>query len=207
MATLKDKPKGYYEFILAMDCETSGLAVNNDDPSYNASTGEEYQSVSWGMIVASADTLKPVEKLYVEIQWNGDAVWDGRAEKVHGLSKKHLEEKGLTEEEAVEEIANFIIKYWGTDVSIRTLGHNVASFDLWFLKRLMRRHGIELKFGNRHVDTSSIGFVNWRAFTSDQLFEAVGFDERGAHNALDDAMMSLESARRTRMVFESILDD
>ena len=207
MATIKGKPRGYFEKILAMDCETTGLAVNRDDPSYDPEKGIEYQSVSWGFIVANAQTLEPIERMYIEIQWNGESKWDNRAQKIHGLSKEHLAKNGFTEAEAVEAIGTLIMKHWGPTVRIGTLGHNVATFDLWFLKRLFRRHGIELSFGSRHVDTSSIGFVNWNTYTSDQLFEAVGFETRGDHNALEDAEQSLAAARITKLLFNKCLDD
>lgn len=207
MATIKGKPRGYFEKILAMDCETTGLAINRDDPSYDPENDVEYQSVSWGFIVANAQTLEPIEKMYIEIQWNGEAKWDNRAQKIHGLSKEHLAANGFTESEAVEAIGTLIMKHWGPTVRIGTLGHNVATFDIWFLKRLFRRHGIELSFGSRHVDTSSIGFVNWNTYTSDQLFEAVGFESRGDHNALQDAEQSLAAARITKMLFNKCLDD
>jgi len=206
MTTIKGKPRGYFEKILAMDCETTGLAINKDDPSFDPDTGKEYQAVSWGFVVANAQTLQPIEKMYIEIQWNGVSTWDNRAQKIHGLSKEHLEKNGFTELEAVEAIGTLIMKHWGPTVRIGTLGHNVATFDLWFLRRLFRRHNIELSFGSRHVDTSSIGFVNWNTFTSDALFSMVGFDDRGDHNALDDALMSLESARITRNIFTNCLD-
>ena len=67
-----------------------------------------------------------------------------------------------------------------------------------------RLFDIELKFGARHIDTNSVGFVNWETFNSDDLFEMVGFDQRGHHNALDDARMALEAARQTRVLFKSI---
>lgn len=200
MGTIKGKPTGYYEKFIAIDCETSGLKYNGDDPS------EGFQSVSWGVIVADAKTLKPIEELYVEIKWNGESEWASGAQKVHGLSKEYLDENGMTEEEAVIAIGGLITKHFGVS-SIKCLGHNVASFDIWFLKRLFRKFDIELKFGNRHIDTSSIGFVNWEVFTSDALFEAVGYDDRGAHNSLEDARMALEAARRTRVLFQSILDE
>lgn len=199
------KAKGYFEKFLVMDCETSGLAINSDDPSYNSETGEEFQSVSWGMIVVGTDKLNVIEDLYVEIKWNGSAEWNMKAQAVHGLTKEHLAENGLEEHEAVEAIGNLLIKHWpGT--SIRTAGHNVATFDLWFLKRLMRRQGIELPFGNRHIDTSTVGFVNYNAFTSDELFTLIGFDERGSHNALDDAYMSLGAIQQTRQLFDYIMN-
>jgi len=79
-----------------------------------------------------------------------------------------------------------------------------VSFDIWFLKRLFRQFEIELKFGARHVDTNSVGFVNWETFNSDDLFGEIGFDQRGNHNALEDARMALEAARQTRVLFNSL---
>lgn len=208
MATVKGKPTGWFQYVLAMDCETTGLKFNSDDPSIG------HQAVSWGFIVADAKTLKPIEELYVEIQWNDDSIaakeadpkFGTYAEKIHGLTRAHLEATALTEEEAVVEIANLILKYWA-DGNIRCLGHNVATFDIWFLKRMMRRYDIELKFGSRHIDTSGAGFINFETYTSDQLFEECGFEERADHNALDDAKMALESARIMRLIFQSALEE
>lgn len=202
------KPRGYFDFILAIDAETSGIAFGCDDASYNPVTGETFQSVSWGIIVADANTLTPVEELYVELQWDGKSVWSPGAEKVHGLSKQYLADHGLTSSEAVEAIANLIIKYWGPANSIVTLGHNVSTFDLWFLKRLMRSEGIELKFGNRHVDSLSVGFGTFGTYNSDDLFNAAGLPDRdpSKHNALDDARNALESVRIAKMVFNSIIE-
>lgn len=208
MASPKDKPRGYFEKLLAMDCETTGLTFNSDDPSVG------HQAISWGLIVADAATLKPIEELYLEIKWNEDSVaarqkdpsFGKRAEQVHGLSKSYLDENGITETEAVEKIGSLIMKYWGPEVSIRTLGHNVATFDLWFFKRLFRKFGIELKFGNRHYDTNSIGFATFGTFNSDDLFEACGLNARGDHNALHDAKYALESARRIKLIFNKGLE-
>lgn len=206
VSTIKGKPRGYFQKVLAIDCETTGLVVNVDDPSYNPETKEEYQAISWGLVVADAATFKPIEKMYIEIQWNGTALWDNRAQKIHGLSKEHLAVNGFTEAEAVEAMGTLIMKHWGPNVSIRLLGHNVATFDMWFLKRIFRRHNIDLTFGSRHIDTSSIGFVNWGTYSSDELFSMMGYEDREKHNALDDALMSLESARVTRLLFNKCLE-
>jgi DNA polymerase III epsilon subunit-like protein len=205
----KDKPRGYFEFLLAIDCETTGLNFTTDD----ASVG--HQAVSWGVIVADAKTLKPIDELYVEIKWNEQSratkaenpKFGLDAEKVHGLTFDYLEQNGIDESEAVLLIGSLIMKYWGPTVSIRTLGHNVHLFDLPFLRAMFRRHDIELSFGNRHYDTNSIGFVAFDTFNSDDLFEKVGFDTRGTHNALDDARMALESARRIRVLFQNAIEE
>ena len=208
MGTVKGKPKGWFKYFLTMDCETTGLKFNSDDPSVG------HQAVSWGLIVADSQTLQPVDELYVEIKWNeqsklartANPSFGKKAEEIHGLTFEYLEEYGMDEEDAVVEIGNFIMKYFA-DGNIRTCGHNVATFDIWFLKRLFRRFDIELKFGSRHIDTSSLGFVNFNVYNSDQLFDEVGFDARGQHNALGDARMTLEAARIMRIIFQAGLEE
>lgn len=207
---MSDKnPRGYFEKVLAIDVETSGMFYDNqsDDPSHNAATGEDYQIVSIGLIVADVATFKPVEKLYLEIKWDGESLWSKKAEAVHGLSVDYLEENGVDQEEAVVEIANLIIKYWGPDVPLCLLGHNVATFDLKFLKRLFKKYGLEVRFGNRYIDTMSIGVATFGTFNSDDLFASAGFPERdpAKHNALDDAMMALQSARMVKELWQSLV--
>lgn len=214
MASPKDKPRGYFKHLLAFDVETTGLCFSGDSAVHDPNTGEHHQIVSIGLIVAESETFKSVEELYLEIKWNsisikqrkGNSEFGKKAEAVHGLTKSYLDAHGVDEEEAVLKIGEMILKYWGPDVSIRTLGHNVHLFDLPFLRDLFKRHGIELKFGNRHYDTNSAGFVAFTTWNSDELFEAVGFQAREDHNALDDARMALESARIIRMLFQRCLD-
>ena len=213
MTTPRGKPKGYFKHILAMDCETTGLCFNVDHPTYNPDTGERHQSVSWGLVVVDSETMKPVDELYVEIKWNENSIEQRRldpkfgtfAEKVHGLTKAHLDEHGVTEEEAIEQIWAMIGKYWGPTSCISTLGHNVHLFDLDFFKDLFRRHGIPIKFGNRHVDTNGIGWAAFKTYNSDQLFKLIGFDDRGDHNALDDIKMTIASAKAVRDIVQNAI--
>ena len=204
---MQNSPKGYFQKILAMDCETSGMSFEDVDPTVEQATGKSYQSVSWGFVVADAATFKPLEELYLEIKWNGVSEWSAKAESIHGLSKEYLNDNGITEEEAVIHIYDLFSRHWGPDSLIKTLGHNIASYDLYFLKALLRKFGVNYKFGNRHVDMNGIGLVCWQTYTSDQLFEAVGLLDRNKHNALEDAKMSLESARRTRILFDKVLKE
>lgn len=204
MATPKGKPRGYFEYILALDCETTGLSYG-DDPTLG------HQAVSWGIIVADAATLKPIEEVYVEIKWNETSIqsridnpnFGKKAEEIHGLTFDYLEEHGVTEEEAAVIIASLIIKYWGPTVSVRTLGHNGTTFDLPFLRQLFRKFDLDVMFGNRHIDSFSVAFITVGAFNSDDLFNTMGLEQRDTHNSLDDARMALESVRRIRLLWES----
>lgn len=205
MGTMITKPNGFFQTLLAFDCETSGLAYNSDDPSYDKDTGKTYQAISWGFIVADAVTLLPIEKLYIELKFNDENEWAMEAQNIHGLSRDYLNEHGMEEEEAVVKIASFVMKHFGPTSCIHPLGHNVQ-FDIWFLKRLMRKFDINLKFGNRVIDTNSLGFATFETFTSNQLFEAAGLPERKKHNSLEDIEMTLESARRIKMIFNAGLE-
>ncbi len=205
MGNFYDKPRGSFDKLLALDCESTGMSFNTDDPSIG------HQAVSWGFIVADAKTLKPVEELYVEIKWNKESIaakkadpeFSLKAADIHGLTYRHLEENGMSEEEAVVLIANLIIKHWGPTTQVKMLGHNVQSFDIYFLRAMFRRHGIDIPIGARHYDSNSVGFVTTGSFTSDALFDTMGFDSRDSHNALEDARMALESCRRIRVLWNS----
>ncbi len=200
------KPTGYMEYILVADSETSGMAFNSDDPSIDAVTGQTYQAVSWGLIVANATTFEPVERLYVEIKWNGESAWSSKAQEVHGLSLEYLEANGMSEEDAAVAIASLILKYWGPEGAVSLAGHNVGTFDLPFLRRLLRSHELYVKFAHRHLDSSSVGLATFGTFTSDGLFEAVGIEARGKHNALDDAEHSLTALRTVKQLFNACLE-
>jgi hypothetical protein len=202
------KPRGYIEKLLVVDCETTGIAYGTDDPSHNPLTGETYQSISWGLIVADAFTLQPIERLYVEIKWNGESIWDKRAQAIHGLTPAYLEASGMTEEEAVVEIASLILKYWGPDSPVHVGGHNAATFDLFFLRRLLRTQGLEIRFGNKCIDSNTAGFVTFGTHNSDDLFAMVGCDERDAqkHNALEDAENTLTALRTIKQLFNACLE-
>lgn len=199
------KPRGYFKNVLVFDCETTGIALNSLDPTHDEDTGKTYQMVSAGFIIADIDTLKPLDELYVEIQWNGESEWTLEAQKVHGLTKEYLEKEGLTELEAVEEIGSFLITHFGPENCIHLLGHNVATFDRYFLARLFEKFGIGLNFGNRHIDTYSLGVTLLGAYNSDDLFSALGLGQRDAHNALEDVRLTLAAARRIQKLFGSLL--
>ncbi len=156
--------------------------------------------------MADAQTLKPIDKLYVEIKWDGVSAWSDKAEAVHGLSKAYLTEHGMDEEEAACEIGSFILDHFGPSSIVHVAGHNVATFDMFFLRRLMNKFGIMFKTGNRFIDTNSVGFAAFETFTSDQLFDLVGV-KRKEHNALEDAMAVLKVLHRTRKMYSILLGD
>lgn len=204
MREVENKPRGYFKKILAIDCETTGLNFDTDDSSIG------HQALSWGIIVADAKTLKPIEELYVEIKWNNESKlskeinpeFGAAASNIHGLTSEYLEEHGVSEEEAVVLITNLILKHWGPTIQVKILGHNVK-FDISFLVAMLRRYNIEIPISHRTYDSNSVGFITVGSYTSDALFDIMGFDARSSHNALEDIRMTLESCRRIRVLWNS----
>lgn len=207
------KPIGYAKYLLAVDCETTGLCYHSSSPVKNSKTKEHHQAISWGIIVADSSTLKPVEELYLEIKWNDiskkqkakDPLFGRNATKIHGLTQQHLDKNGISEDQAVAQIGELILKYWGPKSCIKCLGHNVQSFDVPFLNDMFERFNIKLNFGNRHYDSNSIGFATVNSWNSNDLFETLGLNNRTQHNALEDAKLSLESFRRIKTLWEKFV--
>ena len=180
------KPRGHFDVIFAVDCETSGINYTSNDISNN------YQSISWGIIVSDPDTFEEIDSIYVEIKFDDTKyLWDWKAEKIHGLSREHLEENGETSEDASAIITDFILKYHNIDKPLILLGHNVGTFDRIFLKKLLHSHGMNFKFAGRCLDTFSLSMGTVKEFNSDDLFNRFGLKERAHHNSLEDARNSL----------------
>ena len=192
-------PKGHFSKLLVMDCETSGLNNFSEDIS------EGYQSVSWGLIIVDAQTLKPIDELYLEIKWNKKDRWEIPAERVHGLNRQYLEENGLDEVDAATAIAEFLLEHFKIDDTITLVGQNVMRFDRAFFKKLLYKFGLKFKFSHRCVDTFSLGFATIGAFNSDQMFEELGYPIRDKHNALEDAYLALKTLQDIRSVWNNCI--
>lgn len=190
-------PIGYFDKLLAFDVETSSINRNGYNPSDNC------QIVSIGIIVTDASTLKPIEKLYLEIKWNGVSEWSSEAEAVHGLSKEYLEKNGISEEDAVFEIGNLILKYWPLNTRIHSLGHNIVGFDIPFLRALFSKFDLNLNFCNRNIDTFPLMNTLLGAYDSNQGFDAIGLPPRTKHNALEDIEMTVETVKRIKLLWKA----
>jgi DNA polymerase III epsilon subunit-like protein len=144
-----------------------------------------------------------VEIKYDDTYYN----WSDGAERVHGMSREYLEEHGMSQKDAAIKIAGFIEQYYGPIEQIRKLpllGHNVATFDRYFLHDLLDQADIRIQFGNRHIDTFSLGVTLMDLFSSDELFDFFGLKRDATkHNALEDAKHALKVARLMKKHFQS----
>lgn len=186
------------QFGLCIDWETSGADFGKDS-SIN------FQGLSIGIVVFDFETFSPVETLYREIKYDKSRYqWQEYAEKIHGMSQDYLEANGVTQEEAAIDVASLVLKYFDPQKPIMFLGHN-RDFDIAFTKQLLEQFDLMFKIHHVVLDTSGIGLVTMGFSKSDLLFESLGFDARGKHNALDDALMTLESCQRIRLLVNTAL--
>ena len=198
------------QFGLCLDWETSGATWGGD-------SSVDYQGLSFGAIVFDMKTFSPAIELYHQIKFNpAKYKWSKEAEAIHGMSQQHLEQNGVTQEEAAADLASLILDTFGTS-KVMFLGHN-PGFDIRFTNQLLQTIGIEFSVERstnadgwiqlHHVvlDTSATGMIALGLFKSDLLFDAIGLEERGAHNALGDARYTLESCARIRLLVETALN-
>ncbi len=206
---------------LCIDWETSGAAFGED-------SSKSYQGLTFGAIVFNAATFEEIESIYVEIKFDATKYkWSEEAERIHGKTREYLEKNGVTQEEAAIKLIELILKYWGPSKTtgfdpaskVMFLGHNPL-FDMRFTRQLVNsvemdfwyeRDDHSKKFDSRidlnHVvlDTSALGFITLGLYKSDLLFERIGFQKRAAHNALEDARMTLDTCAAIRGLVEMSL--
>lgn len=190
-----------FDKFCVIDVETSGINFKTINPA------EDQQIVSIAIIVVDYKKMREIDSLLLNIKWNGVSEWSEKAEAIHGLSKMKLDKIGIDEEDAVVKIIEFLLQYFDANDSIVFGGHNVARFDLMFLKTLLYKFDIDLKIAHRSIDTNTLGMIMYDTYTSDDLFEVLGFKPRHQHNALEDARMSLTVIKKSKKIMEKLLNE
>lgn len=185
------KPRPPAKFGLAIDWETSGYSI----PNYAA----HHSGISFGAAIFDTKTLEVVDSIYVEVQPHPGRLWDDGAERVHGLTREHLAEHGVSREEAAVQLASLVIKWIGTD-KVLALGHRVY-FDIAFTDDLMSEIDVKFEWDPIKLDSAAIASVFLHETSSDGLFARCGFTERQEHNSLEDILLTLESVRTLKLQF------
>lgn len=187
---------------LVIDWETTGSTFGGD-------SSVDYQGIAFGAVVADTTTWEEVDSLYVEVHFDETKYkWTDRAEEIHGLSRAHLLEHGVSREDALALLLELLLKYWGPGTKIMLVGHN-ASFDADFTTQLFRDFGLEENFKIHHVmpDSSQLAFILTGEYKSDVVFELLaGIDKRNLHNALEDARACLACLRNAKQIFSKGLE-
>ena len=183
------------KYGLCIDWETSGAERNGKNHSVN------YQGVSFGALIFEFETLEPVDGIYVEIKFDDKRYkWSNDAEKVHGLTRKHLQEHGKTAEEAACELATLILKYMGPQPTCWILCHN-REFDLDFTRQLLEPFELMPNVAHVALDTSPLALFTLGKYRSEDIFDILELPKREDHNALEDANHTLTTARMIREIF------
>jgi DNA polymerase III epsilon subunit-like protein len=185
--------------LLVIDTETTG---SQSDLSYE-DIFKKYQAISFGAIVATSDTFEPVARLYFTLKYDEKYIWSMEAQNIHGLSKEHLEETGLTAEEGAVTLAEFILNHFGTG-KVMVLGHN-TQFDIAAMRQLLEPFSVMPDLHHVVLDTSPLGWMTVGKYRSTELFEFFLGDRPEKHNALGDAEMTLTVARSVRELMNGAL--
>ena len=206
MATTQQTP----DYALFVDWETTGATFGGDSTI-------KYQGIAVGAVVVSTKDFSEVDSFYSLVQFDDSKYeWTEGAEKIHGLSREHLLQNGLPQQQVAENFLEFVFKYFGTS-KIMFGGHN-DEFDRRFTNQLMNSIGVEFSIENsgkydvhvqlHHVtlNTACVGFANFGLFKSDLLFDMVGIPKRGDHNALDDARAAVAVVRTVRAITKEVLN-
>lgn len=175
------------KYALGIDWETSGYSL----PDYT----KEHQGIAVGALIVEIETLKPVEVFYNLIKFNPKYKWTGSAEQIHGITREDLA-KAPEQEQVAVDFCNLIVKYFGSD-PITVIAHR-ANFDIAFTNQLTRSIDIELHFHPTVIDSASIFTALFGISKSDTIFEILGLQKRGKHNALEDITQTVEALRKTK---------
>lgn len=187
------------KFGLAVDWETTGSNFGGDSTV-------DYQGIAYGAVIFDTETFEPVKTLYRELHFDESKYkWTEGAEKIHGLSREHLQLHGVPREEGLADLLELIAEFIGTESKILFLGHNV-DFDIDFTNQLASDFGIKLKIHHVKIDTSGMAFAMIGEYKSDKVFAFFEGEERAEqHNALDDCLMALNAVKCMKALVQASL--
>ena len=148
-------------------------------------------------------------RLAADGKWNVDSIelyqeykpvfpgWDDGAEKIHQITRKHCEEKGLDIKPAMEALRD-----WAKGNSKKSrcvfVGHN-APFDWSFVAYYFAYVGMDNPFGYNALDTKALAMgkldLGWLETSKENLQKKLSLreqDDKQVHNAVYDARYQAE---------------
>lgn len=170
--------------VVVIDTETGGLNPQTDS------------ILSLGAVVLNPDGSLG-ETFYVLINEGTNRHVTEDALKVNGISLSMIDTNGVTPSMAVTMFSEFLLR---NEIPRKTelAGHNIAGFDMGFIRRLYCLAGVRMPFDYHTLDTMSVALF-WR-WTGHVPVSRVSLDalakhfsivvrEPGAiHNSLEDAV-------------------
>lgn len=196
--TKKKKKSGLPARGICFDFETSGYLPPKEIDGHFVGYADKHQGVSIGAIIFDLKTLTNISEIYIEFKFDPANEWSDEAEKIHGLTREYLNEHGVSQEEGAEKFLNWVLENGiPLDDEWLIMGHN-KDFDIAFLHKWLNKLNVMPKIFYRGINTCDVGIAAFGIGKSDLLFERLGFEKRGDHNALDDARMTLAVAQVVR---------
>lgn len=181
--------------VVVIDAETSGINYNSSNVANN------YQAISWGVIISDLDNFKIHDKKYWEIKYESDNYyWDNKTEDIHGLTKKYLSENGVIQEQFVEEFIILLEEHFDLSQPIYLMGHHVVNFEINFLKNIFRRY--ELPMPNfRCIDITPVNMLLGLR-SQDLIYKYAFGEQRVEANAIKDALACISIFKKLKKSIE-----
>ena len=195
-------------YYFAFDTETTGL----DYTTMVAENTTKHEIIEIGALMLD-DKLKELGSGKINLmpeRWE-DAT--PQALKVNGADPEAWKPSYKSTKIAMKKMNNWITSHTPPNEKIEVLCHN-ASFDVGFLKPLLKKHKQPYKFGYHPIDTISWyglwGHVFNKNIKSFRLVNAceefgIKFNGSGAHDAMNDIRATVELARAIRDSLKSAI--
>lgn len=123
-----------------------------------------------------------------------------QAKRINKFDMFEHEKKALPGKVVINEMLEFVYKYFDENVAIPLVGHNVQ-FDINFLKKFMssENRSFNQYFSHRSIDTYSVykmlviaEKIESNINSSSEAFSHFQIDVKNRHNALEDCMATVE---------------
>lgn len=170
------------EVLVSVDVEASGA------------------SPSTGSLIAIGACLvdDPSVNLYLELKPLPGLPWSDDAERIHGLSRAHLEANGLEPAPAMERLARWVNESAAGRQAV-FIGFN-AAFDWMFVTDYLHRFTGRNPFGHSALDIKAYfmgrrNLSRWADTGYEAVARALQLGHGHTHHALDDAQEQAEIMR------------
>lgn len=154
------------DFYLSIHVETTGLNWDTDK-----SINEGYSIVTIGATICDKNFNKVDDKIiFIDNELSNKEL----APEYNGITQEFLNGEGISEEDAVIEFANFILKHFSPDDNIVCLGQNVQSFCMPFLKELLHKYEVYINFSCNTLDVFSLTTPTLGELSIKEILEVFG---------------------------------
>jgi DNA polymerase III epsilon subunit-like protein len=167
-----------YDIMIVADIETTGMS-----PKRNSIVS-----------IGAVEFENPKNTFYGECRVEDGLPMDPVSFQINGFTLKQVTDRGKPEGKVL--LKQF--SAWVEKTEERTLAGDNIWFDTGFLKEKMRKSGIKWPFKGEPVELHEVSPISeGMPWSLDIMLRIVGIPERkGAHNALEDAMLTAEAISR-----------